>query len=175
MMIRSSIGLVLRSGQRRRIADSLGLLEIIRYRCLSSTGGEKPSLPPSSSSELAPISGDNLPAKLIDFQVASKIEGEESHIAMVELRPGETLRAEAGAMLFMTHGVEMDTNLSGASSAFNRMMTGKFCRCGMLSGTRIFVAHSDTWIFDFPHRSKHVSDRLQIRRQRGNSWDSWAW
>jgi Mitochondrial biogenesis AIM24 len=95
---------------------------------------EKPKHPQASSSELSPI-GDNLPAKLIDFQASSKIEGEESHIATVNLGPGETLRAEAGAMLFMTHGIVMDTTLSGASSAFSRMMTGrKYAGFGWLVG-----------------------------------------
>lgn len=47
----------------------------------------------------------NLPSTLIDFQIAAKIEGEESHVATIELRPGETLRAESGAMLFMTEGI----------------------------------------------------------------------
>lgn len=70
-------------------------------------------------------SGSNLPSTLIDFSVSAKIEGEESQVAMVTLRPGETLRAESGAMLFMTHGVEMNTDLQGASAAFSRLMTGQ--------------------------------------------------
>jgi uncharacterized protein (AIM24 family) len=41
----------------------------------------------------------------IDFDVALKIVGDESHVAQIELRPGETLRAESGAMLFMTGGI----------------------------------------------------------------------
>ena len=61
-----------------------------------------------------------VPETPIDFAVSSKIEGEESQIATVELKPGEKLRAESGAMLFMTQGVEMATNLEGASSAFRR-------------------------------------------------------
>jgi hypothetical protein len=49
---------------------------------------------------------NSLPAnRLIDFQVAAKIDGEESHVATVELQPGETLRAESGAMIFMTEGI----------------------------------------------------------------------
>jgi len=68
---------------------------------------------------------NKLPTKLIDFQVASKIEGEESHIVTVELRPGEMLRAESGAMVYMTEGVVMETQLNGASSAFNRFLTGQ--------------------------------------------------
>jgi Mitochondrial biogenesis AIM24 len=47
-----------------------------------------------------------LPSLPIDFDIAAKIEGEESHIATIELLPGETLRAESGAMLYMTDGVE---------------------------------------------------------------------
>lgn len=99
-------------------------------RYFSAASNETPKVPPpvasSSSSSLAPIGdGDNLPAKLIDFEVAAKLEGHESMIATVNLRPGETLRAESGNMLYMTEGIEMDTQLSGASSAFSRMMTGQ--------------------------------------------------
>ena len=65
------------------------------------------------------------PDSPIDFAVSSKIEGEESQIATIQLQPGEKLRAESGAMLFMTQGVEMATNLEGVSSAFRRMMTGQ--------------------------------------------------
>ena len=78
-----------------------------------------------SSSSALTESNSNLPSKLIDFSVSAKIEGEESQTAMVKLRPGETLRAESGAMLFMTQGVEMNTDLHGASAAFSRMMTGQ--------------------------------------------------
>ena len=47
----------------------------------------------------------NLPIKYIDFTTASKIEGDESHIATITLQHGETLRAESGSMIFMTEGV----------------------------------------------------------------------
>jgi uncharacterized protein (TIGR00266 family) len=70
-------------------------------------------------------SNSNLPAKLIDFAISAKIEGEESQVAMIKLRPGETLRAESGAMLFMTQNVQMNTDLQGASAAMSRMMTGQ--------------------------------------------------
>lgn len=79
------------------------------------------------SSSLVPQSGDPSlpPSTLIDFSVSAKIEGEESQVAIVTLRQGETVRAESGAMLFMTQGVEMNTDLHGASAAFSRMMTGQ--------------------------------------------------
>ncbi|KAG7365172.1 TIGR00266 family protein [Nitzschia inconspicua] len=83
------------------------------HRCLSS------QLVPQNDSE------STLPSKLIDFSVSAKIEGEESQIAIVKLLPGETLRAESGAMLYMTKGVEMATSLQSASTAFSRMMTGQ--------------------------------------------------
>lgn len=81
----------------------------------------------STSSELATTQQEhnNLPAKLIDFSISAKIEGEESQVAMVQLKPGETLRAESGAMLFMTQHVEMSTDLQGAGKAFSRAMTGQ--------------------------------------------------
>ena len=70
----------------------------------------------------SPVRDDFSP---INLAVSSKIEGEESQIATITLRPGERLRAESGSMLFMTQGVEMATNLEGAPSAFKRMMTGQ--------------------------------------------------
>jgi Mitochondrial biogenesis AIM24 len=60
------------------------------------------NLPQSSSND---ENSNNLPVKYIDFTAASKIEGEESHIATITLHPGETLRAESGSMIFMTEGV----------------------------------------------------------------------
>ncbi len=84
------------------------------------------STPSFTSSSVVPTNdGVNLPSTLIDFSISAKIEGEESQVAMVTLRPGETLRAESGAMLFMTHGVEMNTDMQGATAAFSRMMTGQ--------------------------------------------------
>lgn len=64
------------------------------------------STQPLPSSSLPIKTTENLPSIPIDFDIASKIEGEESQVATIELRPGETLRAESGAMLYMTEGVE---------------------------------------------------------------------
>jgi uncharacterized protein (TIGR00266 family) len=87
----------------------------------------------TSSSAITPAGGEgdsNLPStdeytKLIDFRIAAKVEGEESHVATIELHPGEILRAESGAMLYMTQGVVMETKMAGASAAFTRMLTGQ--------------------------------------------------
>jgi hypothetical protein len=48
---------------------------------------------------------NNVPTKYIDFTMASKIEGEESHIATIHVHPGETLRTESGSMIYMTENV----------------------------------------------------------------------
>lgn len=79
----------------------------------------------SSLSPLQPQHDENLPSEPIDFSVSAKIEGQESQVAIVTLRPGERLRAESASMLFMTKDVEMSTSIKGASSAFQRMMTGQ--------------------------------------------------
>jgi uncharacterized protein (TIGR00266 family) len=85
----------------------------------------------TSSSAITPAGdSNNLPSTephthLIDFRIAAKVEGDESHVATIELHPGEILRAESGAMLFMTQGVVMETKMAGASAAFTRMLTGQ--------------------------------------------------
>ena len=81
----------------------------------------------SSSSLPRTAAGEGaLPARPIDFDVASKIAGNESQIVTVELEPGQILRAESGAMMYMTDGVEMSTTTGGGLSAgFRRMLTGQ--------------------------------------------------
>ena len=62
----------------------------------------------------------------IDFDVHSKIEGNESQIVTIELEPGQVLRAESGAMMYMTNGVQMNTTSGGGmGEGFRRMMTGQ--------------------------------------------------
>jgi uncharacterized protein (TIGR00266 family) len=60
----------------------------------------------------------------VDLQASAKIEGEESQIATITLKPGQTLRAESGSMIYMTEGVKMETS-SDVSSAMKRFMTGQ--------------------------------------------------
>ena len=56
----------------------------------------------------------------------SKIEGNESQIVTIELEPGQVLRAESGAMMYMTNGVTMNTTTGGGmGEGFRRMMTGQ--------------------------------------------------
>jgi len=116
--VRTTLQRGIGANARRQIIQHKRIpLTQVSHRSLSSN--------PPPSSVPATTAKDNLPATPIDFRVAAKIDGEESQTATVTLRPGETLRAEAGAMLFMTQGVEMSTELHGASQAFSRMMTGQ--------------------------------------------------
>ncbi len=60
-------------------------------------------------------------ADIIDY----KIYGEEMQVVEVELDPGEGVRAEVGAMLYMEEGIQMQTSTGGGIFAgFKRMLTG---------------------------------------------------
>lgn len=61
-------------------------------------------------------------ADVIDY----KIYGDDMQLIEVELDPGEGVRAEAGAMMFMEEGIEMQTSTGGGLfSGFKRMITGE--------------------------------------------------
>ena len=61
-------------------------------------------------------------ADVIDF----KIFGDDMQMVEVELDPGEGVRAEAGAMMYMEPGIDMQTNTGGgALKGFKRMLTGE--------------------------------------------------
>ncbi len=71
-------------------------------------------------------SSDGVLATPINFDIASTIEGNESQIVTITLEPNQVLRAESGAMMYMTKGVSMNTTTGGGMSAgFKRMMTGQ--------------------------------------------------
>ncbi|MDP4175994.1 MAG: TIGR00266 family protein [Bacteroidota bacterium] len=60
-------------------------------------------------------------ADVIDF----KIIGNDLQLVEVELDPGEGVRAEAGAMMYMEDGIEMQTSTGGGLfRGFKRMITG---------------------------------------------------
>jgi len=81
---------------------------------------------PTGDSSLKKTSSDGVVGDPIDFNVASKIEGNESQIVTIALEPGQVLRAESGALMYMEDGVEMETTTGGGMSAgFKRMMTGQ--------------------------------------------------
>lgn len=55
-----------------------------------------------------------------------KIFGDDMQIVEIELDPGEGVRAEAGAMMYMENGIEMQTSTGGGIfRGFKRMITGE--------------------------------------------------
>jgi Mitochondrial biogenesis AIM24 len=86
------------------------LLPTSRVATTNHSGSNRTSSSLVESAASPPISNDDddnamMMMNPIDFDVALKIVGDESHVAQIELRPGEMLRAESGAMLFMTGGI----------------------------------------------------------------------
>lgn len=61
----------------------------------------KPSSLSSSSPAVQTTSSDGVVGTPINFDINSKIEGNESQIVTVALEPGQVLRAESGAMMYM--------------------------------------------------------------------------
>lgn len=58
--------------------------------------------------------------------IGYKIHGDDMQIVEVELDPGEAVRAEAGAMMFMEDGINMQTGASGGlMGGLKRMVTGE--------------------------------------------------
>nr|WP_281253304.1 TIGR00266 family protein [Longibacter salinarum] len=58
----------------------------------------------------------------IDFA----LKGDDMQLVEVELDPGEAVRAEAGTMLYMSDGVEMQTDTGGGMfKGFKRMISGE--------------------------------------------------
>lgn len=61
-------------------------------------------------------------ADVINYQIL----GEDMQMVEVELDPGESVRAEAGAMMYMEPGIEMQTGTGGGLfKGFKRMLTGE--------------------------------------------------
>ncbi len=61
-------------------------------------------------------------ADIIDY----KIVGDDMQLVEVELDPGEGVRAEVGAMMYMESGIEMQTSTGGGMfRGFKRMITGE--------------------------------------------------
>jgi len=61
-------------------------------------------------------------ADVIDYTII----GDDMQLVEIELDPGEGVRAEAGAMMYMENGIEMQTSAEGGLfKGFKRMLTGE--------------------------------------------------
>lgn len=79
-----------------------------------------------------------MPSHEIDYEIL----GEEMQIIEVELDPGETVIAEAGAMNYIEEGIVFETKM-GDGSTPNQGFMGKLMSVGkrMLTGESIFMTH----------------------------------
>ena len=75
-------------------------------------------------------------------EVDYEILGSEMQLVEVELDPGETVIAEAGAMTYMEEGIEFETRMGDGSQADQGLM-GKLFSAGkrVVTGESIFTTH----------------------------------
>jgi uncharacterized protein (TIGR00266 family) len=75
-------------------------------------------------------------------EVDYEIIGHEMQLVEVELDPGETVVAEAGAMMYMEQGIRFDTRMGDGSQADEGLM-GKLFGAGkrMMMGESLFTTH----------------------------------
>lgn len=75
-------------------------------------------------------------------QVDYQIVGDDMQMVLVELDPGETVIAEAGAMNFMEEEIDFETRMGDGSQA-NQGVMGKLLLAGKraLTGESIFMTH----------------------------------
>lgn len=75
-------------------------------------------------------------------EVDFKIIGHDMQMVEVELDPGETVIAEAGAMNYMEEGVSFDTRMGDGSNA-DQGVIGKLFSAGkrMMTGESVFMTH----------------------------------
>ncbi len=86
-------------------------------------------------------------------EIDYKIIGDDIQIVEVELDPGETVIAEAGAMLYMEEGISFDTKL-GDGSQPDQGLFGKILSAGtrILTGESLFMTHFTN--------QRHVKSRI---------------
>ncbi len=75
-------------------------------------------------------------------EIDYRIIGEDIQVVEVELDPGETVIAEAGAMLYMDQDIEYQTKMGDGSDP-NQGFFGKLVKAGtrLLTGESIFMTH----------------------------------
>ena len=109
------------------------------------------------------IPGGRRQAHEIDF----KIFGEDMQFVEVELDPGESAVAEAGAMMYMTDGIAMETIFGDGSPSRRAGIMGALLGAGtrMLTGESLFMtvftnngAGKQRVAFAAPYPGKHPAD-----------------
>jgi uncharacterized protein (TIGR00266 family) len=117
-------------------------VEPVRARLRAGAGGgggsRPPGMPPAPAAggRGAGTQGTRVAAHIIDY----KVFGEEMQYVEITLDPGETVIAEAGGMMYMTAGIEMQT-VFGDPSAQGQGFMGKLMGAGkrLLTGESLFM------------------------------------
>jgi len=99
----------------------------------------RPHLPASAPPPL-PAASPGLSARRAD-EIDYKIEGEDLQFVEVELDPGESAVAEAGALMYMTSGIQMETIFGDGSGKGGGGLMGALLGAGrrILTGESLFM------------------------------------
>ena len=111
------------------------LKDVARFQPhLAGAGAARPSAPAPAPTS---VSSTGRQAHEIDYQIV----GEDLQFVEIELDPGESVVAEAGAMMYMTEGVEMETIFGDGSSQAQAGIMGALLGAGrrILTGESLFM------------------------------------
>jgi uncharacterized protein (TIGR00266 family) len=88
---------------------------------------------------------------MVSNEIDFKIFGDDIQFVEIELDPGETVIAEAGAMVYMEEGISFDVKM-GDGSTPNQSLMGKLLSAGsrIITGESLFLTH-------FTHRGSGKS------------------
>ncbi len=103
--------------------------------------GQVESFAPYFGSSPVPVPIPKAPEK-VAHEIDFKIFGEDLQFVEVELDPGESAVAEAGAMMYMTPGIEMNTIFGdGSASSASAGLMGKLLGAGkrIITGESLFM------------------------------------
>jgi uncharacterized protein (AIM24 family) len=91
---------------------------------------------------------------MVSHEIDYRIFGDDIQFIEVELDPGETVIAEAGAMVYMEQGMTFDVRM-GDGSEPNQGVMGKLLQAGsrLLTGESLFLTH-------FANRGKEAGSVL---------------
>jgi uncharacterized protein (AIM24 family) len=86
-------------------------------------------------------SGNTQPVSTADSKVSYTIEGSDMQFVEIELEPGQSVIAEAGAMMFMEQGIQMETVFGDGSGKEGNDLMGKLFSAGkrVLTGESLFM------------------------------------
>jgi len=101
----------------------------------------QPHLPPPAPSRPADAPAYGVPSVPRAHEIDYRIVGEDLQFVEVELDPGESVVAEAGALMYMTAGVQMETIFGDGSGRGQGGLVGALLGAGrrVLTGESLFM------------------------------------